>query len=338
MQPIQVGLIGYGLSGKVFHAPFVHTMDEYNLALISTSKQEQVYNDFKDVEVVSTPEEIIEEESIELIIITAPNEYHYSLAKKALEKGKHVVIEKPFVVDSTEGKALIQLATEKQLLLSTYHNRRWDSDYLTVKKLIENGELGTITYYEAHFDRYRPLVRDRWRENSVPGAGVLYDLGAHLIDQALHLFGSTPKGISADVKAQREGATVDDYFHIRLDYDPLQVILHSSSLVRSPGPRFQVHGTKGSFIKYGSDPQEGQLREGETHTHPSWGEEDEKNFGVLTNDEFPDGKRIKSETGCYQTYYQQLSQAIRNNAPLPVTAKEGTNVIRIIEEVLQQNK
>lgn len=335
MNPVKVGLIGYGLSGKVFHAPFFRSLPQYNLALISTTKPENVYEDIGDVTVVPAAEAVIESDEIDLVVITAPNEYHFTLGKKALEAGKHVVIEKPFVVHPEEGQALQKLAEEKGLILSPYHNRRWDNDFLTVKKLIENGALGEVMSYEAHFDRFRPDVRDRWREKPVPGGGILYDLGSHLIDQALLLFGNEPKNVSADVKAQRKDATVDDYFHIRLDYDPLQVILHSSALVRSPGPKFQVHGTKGSFVKYGMDPQEGQLRNGMLPGETGWGLDQEQTYGILTNDEFPDGKRIMSEIGSYETYYEMLAEAIRHDAPLPATASQGTEVIRVIEACLK---
>ncbi|MGM7700475.1 oxidoreductase [Pseudalkalibacillus sp. Hm43] len=335
MKPVQVGLIGYGLSGKVFHAPFFRTLPQYELALISTSKPDHVYEDMDDVEVVPTAEEIIQSDDVELVVITAPNEHHFSLGKKALEAGKHVVIEKPFVVHSEEGEALQRLAEEKGLVLSPYHNRRWDNDFLTVKKMIDEGALGEIMSYEAHFDRFRPDVRDRWREKPVPGGGILYDLGSHLIDQALMLFGTDFKSVSADVKAQREEATVDDYFHIRLDYDPLQVILHSSALVRSPGPKFQVHGTKGSFVKYGMDPQEGQLRDGMMPGETGWGLDQEQTYGILTNDEYPEGKRIMTEIGSYESYYTQLAKAIRNGASLPATPSQGTDVIRVIEECLK---
>ncbi|WP_349409887.1 oxidoreductase [Pseudalkalibacillus sp. SCS-8] len=331
MNPVKVGLIGYGLSGKVFHAPFFRTLPEYELQLVSTSKPENVHADMENVKVVPTPEEVIDSDQVELVVITAPNEYHFSLGKQALEAGKHVVIEKPFVVHSEEGEALMKLAEEKGLVLSPYHNRRWDNDFLTVRKLIESGALGEVMSYEAHFDRYRPNVRDRWREKPVPGGGILFDLGSHLIDQALQLFGNKPKHVGADVKAQREDATVDDYFHLRLDYDPLQVILHSSALVRSPGPRFQVHGTKGSFVKYGTDPQESQLREGKMPRSTGWGLDQEQTYGILTNDEYTDGKRIMTETGQYEAYYEQIFESIRNGAPLPVTAQQGTDVIRIIE-------
>ncbi len=335
MKPVQVGLIGYGLSGKVFHAPFFRTLPQYELTLISTSKPDKVYEDMDDVKVVPTSEEIIQSDRVELIVITAPNEHHFSLGKKALEAGKHVVIEKPFVVHSEEGEALQRLADEKGLILSPYHNRRWDNDFLTVKKMIDEGALGEVLSYEAHFDRFRPNVRDRWREKPVPGGGILYDLGSHLIDQALMLFGTDFKNVSADVKAQREEATVDDYFHIRLDYDPLQVILHSSALVRSPGPKFQVHGTKGSFVKYGMDPQEGQLRDGMMPGETGWGLDLEQTYGILTNDEYPEGKRIMSEIGSYESYYTQLAEAIRNGASLPATASEGTDVIRVIEACMK---
>ncbi|GGD07554.1 oxidoreductase [Pontibacillus salipaludis] len=336
MKPIKTGLIGYGLSGQVFHAPFLQSMPEFELTTVSTSKKEKAEQDLGQIHITPTPDALIQDNDIELIIITAPNEYHFPLAKAALESGKHVVIEKPFVVHSHEGKELLQIAEANNRLLSPFHNRRWDNDFLTVKKLIEGNALGDVTSYEAHFDRYRPHVRDRWREKDVPGAGILYDLGAHLIDQALHLFGS-PAQVQGIARAQREGAEVDDYFHLLLDYNALQVILHSSSLVRATGPKFQVHGTKGSFIKYGTDPQENQLREGMLPNQFGWGVDSEENYGILTNDEHPDGIRVPTEKGSYESYYKQLAAAIRNEKQLPVTGQEGLNVIQIIEDILHSS-
>lgn len=337
MKPIQTALIGYGLSGQVFHAPFLKTMPQYELVAVSTSKAEKAKQELGDVTVVATPEDIVQDKEIELVIITAPNEYHYPLAKAALKAGKHVVMEKPFVVHSQEGKELVEIAKDQERIISPFHNRRWDDDFLTVKKLISSGALGKITSYEAHYDRYRPQVRDRWREKDVPGAGILYDLGAHLIDQALHLFGK-PDQVHGITKAQRAGAEVDDYFHIMLEYSPLQVILHSSSFVRAAGPKFEVHGTEGSFIKYGTDPQENQLKEGKVPGDDGWGASHEENDGVLTNDKHPEGIRIPTETGRYESYYEQLAEAIRKGESLPVTGQEGLEVIEIIESILQASR
>lgn len=336
---IQVGLIGYGMSGAVFHAPLIRHVEGLKLAAVVSSKPEKVLRENPGVEVLPSPEELFARKDLSLIVITTPNTLHYPLAKAAIAAGKHVVVEKPFTVTSGEAEELIDLARKRGVLLSVYHNRRWDSDFLTVRRLVESGRLGELALYEAHYDRYRPKVRDRWREWDLPGSGTLYDLGSHLIDQALVLFGP-PRTVWADLEAQRPGAKAIDYFHLVLDYGPLKAILHSGSLVRRPGPRFQLHGEKGSFIKYGIDPQEDQLKQGASPGDPGYGRDREEDHGEITvnlNGLTVRG-RVETLPGNYASYYEAVVEAISSNRPVPVAPEEARDVIRVIECAIRSDR
>jgi scyllo-inositol 2-dehydrogenase (NADP+) len=339
MNKVKTGLIGYGFSGATFHAPFLKALEEFDLVKVMSSHPEKVQKDVGNVEVVPNLEDILEDPSIELVIITTPNPLHYDMAKKSLFHGKHVVLEKPMVIEPEEAKDLIHLAKEKNLMLSVYQNRRWDNDFLTIQQLISNGDLGEIATYEAHFDRFRPEVRDRWREQPGKGSGMLYDLGAHLIDQALYLFGK-PQFVQADVFPQRNHAEVDDYFHIIMGYEKLRVILHSGSIVKGQSPRFIVHGGKGSFVKYGIDGQEDALREGQAPGGEGWGEDKPEWYGKLTVE--VDGqdvvKKVETLPGSYQTYYQKVYDHIRNGAPCPVPGEDGLKTIEIIHAAMESSK
>ena len=332
MKKIKVGLVGYGLSGATFHAPLLSVLEEFEVLKVVSSNKDKVIQDLSGVEVVKSLAEVLDDQAIDLVVITTPSGLHYEMAKQSLMAGKHVILEKPMVVETQEAEDLIKIAEEKNLLLSVYHNRRWDNDYLTVKKLVSEGVLGEINTYQVHFDRFRPEVRDRWREKQGPGSGTLYDLGSHLIDQALQLFG-LPKFILADVSAQRENGETDDYFHLILGYEKLRVILHSGSIVPSNGPRFQVHGSKGSFIKYGLDGQEDALKSGKKPIDDSWGADEPEFYGTLNT---TDGETVKSETietvnGSYLTYYQKIAESINDGKSAPVSGQEGLLVIKIIE-------
>ncbi|MEC1259594.1 oxidoreductase [Bacillus swezeyi] len=332
MDRIRTGLLGYGLSGSVFHAPLLSVLNEFEIRKVMTSKKEQVTQDLPGAEAVSSIEEIAGDPAIDLVIVTTPSGLHFEMAKECLLAGKHVVLEKPMTATAEEAEELIAAAKEKGVLLSVYHNRRWDNDFLTIKQLIKEGRLGEVNTFHASYDRFRPNVRQRWREQKGPGSGALYDLGSHLIDQALHLFGM-PNGVTAKVTAQREHAETDDYFHVVLHYDKLQVILHSGSIVPENGPRYQVHGSKGSFIKYGIDGQEEALRAGKKPSGDAWGRDTAEFYGKLT---VIDGDDVKKETvetlpGSYLTYYKEIASSILEGGKLPVTAEEGLSVIRIIE-------
>ncbi len=333
MQKIRVGIIGFGLSGAVFHAPFVTTIEGYELVKVVTSTNAaKVQQKYPSVQVVATPDELINDPNIDLVIIGSPNVTHHPLTKQALQAGKHVVVEKPFVNYYSEAEDLIKTAEENKRVLSVYQNRRWDGDFLTVKKVLEAGLLGEINTFESHFDRYRLDVTERWREQPLPGSGIWFDLGAHLIDQAVQLFG-LPKTIFADAFPQRQNSKTVDYFHAVLGYDNLRVILHSGTVMKKPGPRYQIHGSKGSLIKHGLDPQEDALKAGMLPGEPGWGKEGEELYAAIytgVNDLNLSGK-IETLPGCYENYYLGILKAINEGAPVPVTAQEAANVIKIIE-------
>ncbi|MFD3259242.1 oxidoreductase [Paenibacillus lentus] len=335
---IQVGLIGFGLSGSVFHAPLIDRTEGLKLAAVVSSQPDKVNESYPDAKVYRDVEALLNDQDIQVVVISSPNLTHYEYATQALEAGKHVVVEKPFTNSSEEAERLIALAREKKLLLTVYHNRRWDNDFLTIKRLLETGVLGNVSYYEAHFDRFRPEVSGRWREQDLPGSGILYDLGSHLIDQALTLFGK-PNTVWADLRKERRGAKANDYFHLVLGYSSLRVVLHSGSLVREPGPRFVLHGDRGSFVKHGFDPQEAQLRKGFGPGDENWGLDLEANHAQLTTDigGLAVTGTVETLLGSYEMFYRKLADAISHGQPSPVLAEDARDVIRIIELAMESH-
>lgn len=333
---IHVGLVGYGVAGAVFHAPLIESTPGLALSAIVSSQPEKVHTTFPTLTVAPTLEHLLAQPEIALVVIATPNELHFAQAKQALEAGKHVIVEKPFVLHTAQAEELIALAHRQQVVLSVFHNCRWNNDFLTIRHLLQQGLLGELATYEAHYDRYRPLVRDRWRERAEPGAGILYDLGSHLIDQALCLFGF-PQAVWADVQAQRPNAQADDYFHLVLSYSKLRVILHAGSLVRTSGPRFQLHGSAGSFLKSGFDSQAEALLLGKRPGDPSWGEDAVEQYGTLTVNA---GKltiegTVKTLPGSYEAFYYGIVESILSGKPAPVTAQEAANTIKVIEAAWQ---
>lgn len=333
---INVGLIGYGYSGATFHTPLINKVNDLNLKAVTSSNETKVKKDYPHVEVLSDVNSMLSHKDIDVVIITSPNTTHYEYAKKAILAGKHVVVEKPFTITSIEANELIALAQENGVILTVFHNRRWDNDFLTIRELLKTNILGNLSTYEAHFDRFRPNVRDRWREKNIPGSGTLYDLGSHLIDQSLTLFGM-PETVWADLKVEREGAEVVDYFHMILSYKNMKVILHSGSLVREAGPRFILHGDRGSFIKYGLDSQEEQLKKGIQPGAWGWGEDRLEDYGRLTTEIGGITIRGVIETllGRSETFYESLGLAIKLGTTAPVLAEEARDTIRIIEYAIK---
>ncbi|WP_378956484.1 oxidoreductase [Pelosinus sp. sgz500959] len=337
---IQVGLIGFGLSGSVFHAPLISAVEGLNLkTIVTSSAAAKVKKDYPNVEIVLDVDTLLLQKEIDVVVITSPNTTHYEYAKRAIKAGKHVVVEKPFTVTSAEADELIILAQKKEVILTVFQNRRWDNDFLTVRELLAANVLGTLATYEAHYDRFRPIVQDRWREKDLPGSGMLYDLGSHLIDQALTLFG-LPQAVWADLRVEREGAEATDYFHILLSYDRFKVILHSGSLVRDAGLKFMLHGDKGSFIKSGLDCQEDQLKQGILPGDLGWGEDHQENYGRLTTEIGGIIIRGTVETlpGQYEEFYKKLVQSIELGIGAPVLAEDARNTIRVIEHAMTSHQ
>ena len=331
---IKTAIIGYGFSATTFHLPFILTLPPFRFTAISTSKGAQVEQQHPGVEIYADAEALLTQCDADLVIITAPNETHFALARLALQQGKHVVLEKPFVTRVEQGEELIALAKKQKRVLSVYHNRRWDGDFLTVQKLIAENRLGTVRYFESHFDRFRPEVRKRWRESDVEGGGILFDLGPHLLDQALQLFGP-PKAITAQVRTMRPRAEVDDFFHITLHYPERLAVLRSSPYCAAPNLRFEVQGDAGSYVKYGLDPQENRLKAGTLPVTADWGQEHPEQFGQLFTAE--SAPPVTTETGGYQHYYHQLASAILEGGEVPVSAEQALRNIRLIHLARQSS-
>jgi scyllo-inositol 2-dehydrogenase (NADP+) len=332
---IRTAIVGYGFSAKTFHIPFIDALPEFEVSAISSSQTDSVKLDWPDATHYFSAEEMLKNSDAQLVIITAPNDVHFSLAKLALENNKHVVIEKPFVTRVEDGEALIALAKEKGLVLSVYQNRRWDGDFLTAKKLIAEKKLGNIKHFESHFDRFRPTALQRWREQSQDGGGILFDLAPHLIDQALQLFG-LPEAITAQCEITREGSTNVDYFNLTLHYPDKLALLHSSLFCAGPNLRFSIQGDQGHYRKLGLDPQEPRLKAGIKPDTNSWAKEDEDQYGHLY---FENSSQIQeTECGGYQNYYLQIADAINNGTEPPVTAADALWNIRLIELAMESSR
>lgn len=341
--PIRTALIGFGYSGATFHAPFLKVLPDFLVTHVVSGKHEEIQACFPHTQIVShnDVEILLESTEIDLVIITAPNAEHFRLAKKALEFGKHVVVEKPFVLTLEEGNTLISLAKKQNKILTVYHNRRWDSDFLTIQKIINLGVLGKISSLSIRYDRYRPRPKtERWKESSHAGSGTLWDLGAHLIHQALLLFGM-PQHLIADMARQRENAKTIDFFNIMFIYsNQMRVQLSSSSLCLSPGPKYEVYGQRGSFIKFGQDPQEQALVNKIIPNAIDFGKESTTFSGKLSSlhDEEIVHEFIPSSIGCYVEFFKQLSEAMQYNRLAPVQPEQALNVIKIIKLCEESNR
>jgi scyllo-inositol 2-dehydrogenase (NADP+) len=334
MQHIKTAIIGFGLSGKVFHARVLRAIPQFVITSVVSSRVDEVREELPEAQVVASTSEVFADESVDLVIIATPTGAHAQLAQQALEAGKHVVVEKPFAVSSREARGVVEYAERAGKVLSVFHNRRWDNGFLTLKRELQTGSLGAVYQYEARFDRFRPQVNPgRWREQAVDGAGILYDLGSHLIDQSLHLFGR-PASVYCDLHAQREQAAADDYFVILFDYGSLQVTLRAGSVVGVPGPVLQAHGAKGSFIKRALDPQEDALRAGKCPTTlgDTWGL-DADGGEIHQLDAAGNLKLVtcRTEPGDYCAYYRGIFKSIVEGASAPVSARDGLAVIELIE-------
>ena len=323
---IGVGLIGFGLAGMSFHAPLIAAEPGLALHAVVTSRAEAVAAAWPQARAVADAGAVFADPAIDLVVVATPDDTHAPLARAALEAGKHVVIDKPFVTDPADGAALIALGEARRLVLSAFHNRRWDGDFLTVRDVLAQGTLGEIALAELRWDRFRPAIKPGWRETS--GAGLLDDLGPHLIDQALQLFGP-PQGLVADIATQRAAATTDDYFELTLFYGTARVIVSAATLLAAPRPRFALHGTGGSFVKHGIDPQEAVLRGGGSPGDAGYGEDAPAAYGTLIA---ADGstRHVPSLRGDWRAYYAGIVAAIRDGIPAPVPASEALAVMELI--------
>ena len=339
MTPINTAICSFGMSGWVFHAPFINLNPGFNFYAVWERSKNLAEKKYPGVKTYRLLDDMLADDAVELVIVNTPNSTHYEYAKKALQAGKHVVVEKPFTITVDEGKELIAIAEKENKKLSVYQNRRYDSDFKILKKVIREKWLGDILEAEMHFDRFKDELSPKiHKEIPGPGNGILYDLGSHLIDQALQLFGK-PNQIFADIQILRPISRVDDYFELLLYYDKLRVRLKASLAIREALPGYILHGLKGSFIKQRTDVQETLLQAGIAPGKTDWGTEPPAEMGLLHTEK--DGEIIRefvqSEQGNYDEYYEGIFQAIRNNKPLPVTAEEGLEVIKIIEAAYKSN-
>ncbi len=314
---MRVALIGYGFAGKTIHAPLIRSVPGLELVQVASSNAARVRADLPDMTVAADPGEVFANPAVDLVVLATPNDSHAPLAARALRAGKGVVIDKPFTVTPAEARELIALAAASRRFLSVFHSRRYDSDFLTLRSVLDAGELGELMHFESHYDRYRPIVQQRWREQPGPGSGIWYDLGSHLLDQLLQLFGE-PELLSADLGVQRSGGSAIDYFHVVLRYGRMRAILHGSNLVVAETPRFILHGTLGSYVKYGMDTQEPALRRGELPGSGDWGFDPRP--GTLTT---PAGFHpVPNLRGDYRAFYE----AVRDGR-VPIPAEQGALVV-----------
>jgi predicted dehydrogenase len=331
---IEVGLVGFGLAGRAFHAPVIRAVPGLHLAAILQRSGSEAAEKYPDVRIVRTLDDLLAMKEIQLVVIATPNETHYPLARQCLMAGRDVVVDKPFATTLQEARSLVELAKSGGCLLTVYQNRRFDGDFQALRQLVAAGTLGRIVRFETSYDRYRPQLKPgAWRETQRPGSGILFDIAPHLIDHALVLFG-LPEAVTADVRIERENAVADDAFDITLHYpNSLRAVLRSSILAAAPRPRFVVLGTQGSFVKQSFDPQEMNLRGGNIPADAPWGAEPEENWGLLTipaGDAF-EHRRIPSAPCDYRDYYANIRDAILGLAKLAVTPEWALDVMRLLE-------
>lgn len=336
---IHTALIGFGLSGRVFHAPFIHTHPGFSLSAVVERHKQTSKEIYPDVAIVEDYQALLKNDAIDLMVVATPNIYHFPMAMDCLKAGKHIIIEKPFTPSSHEADELIRTANENKKKIFVFQNRRWDADFLSIRKLIEEGSLGEIKFYEAHFDRYSPdLKPGAWREEKLPGGGIMYDLGSHLIDQALLLFGM-PEAIKADIRAERKGSHVDDFFRVELLYKDKVAILTAGMMVENPGPRFIIEGSKARFIKYGIDPQEAMLKAGKMPLGNSWGQENEKYYGrLIPTGEYEKPRTIISEKGDYMGFYNNVYDVLTKKTLPEVKPEQARNLIFIIQKAFEASE
>jgi predicted dehydrogenase len=346
MPNLRVGLIGFGLAGESFHAPIIRGVPGMELACILQRHGSRAHEAYPDVRIARSLEDLLSDESIRLCVVATPNQSHLDLARRCLLAGRDVVVDKPFTTTVAEAVELVRLARQQKRLLTVYQNRRWDGDFQTVIKIVNSGALGRVVEYEARYERFRPNppAAAGWRDHQEPGSGILFDLGPHLIDQALFLFGA-PQFITASVFTQRDWAKADDSFDICLQYPGVRATLRSRMLAYAPAAHFRLYGTNGSFVKYGMDPQEAVLRGGGelpqgTDWGPHWGEEPERLWGTLAMADGGSGieRKVKTERGDYRGFYANVRDAILQGIPPAVTLTQALRTMQTIELARQSSR
>lgn len=321
------------MGGRVFHAPVISAVEGLRLAAVVQRTGDSAAQAYPNAMHLRNVDELLAIDSIGLVVVATPNASHVEIARRCLRAGKHVVIDKPFAPSSTEAEPLLAEAEATGRVLSVFHNRRFDGDFLTVRRLIADETVGRPVLLESRYDRYRLALRPgAWKEQDALGGGVLFDIGPHLVDQALVLFGR-PDAVTADVRREREGAPADDAFDVLLHYPTMRVLLRATMIACEAGPRFVLRGTEGTYTKHGMDPQEARLAAGAGFTGDLWAPEPEACWGILTKD--AGGQRVRhavaSERGDYRAYYANVRDAIRGDAPLLVTAQQALQVVKVLE-------
>lgn len=333
--PIKTAIVGFGSVAEKMHAPLIEVCPDLELVASVERRTNRCEELYADVTTYRSLQELLDADVADLVVITTPNEFHFPMAKKCLEAGKHVVVDKPVTIFSHEAEELNKLAEEKGLTCSVFHNRRYDGDFMTLQKLVREGDLGDLVYLESHFDRFRPDITENWREKEVPGNGITFDLGSHLIDQVVLLFG-LPNWIQADIRKQRTGAVADDYFDITLDYGSLKAKVTAGALVNVPTPKFLLLGKKGSYQKFGLDVQEAAFKAREKPEGPTWGVETEEKWGnIFLNEET---KAYQTIPGNYRILYQNVADAISKGTALDITIPQTISVLKIIEASFESAK
>lgn len=339
-KPVCTAISSFGMSGLVFHGPLLKVNPGFRVKSVLERSKAVSAGLFPEALIVRNWIELLNDPEVELIIINTPDHLHFEMTRQALEAGKHVVVEKPLTFRVSEADELLQLAVAKNLVLTVFQNRRWDGDFLTVRDVVQSGILGRLVEFESHFDRFRPAITPgTWKEEGNQYSGVLYNLGSHMVDQALVLFGM-PDAVTAHLHIFRPEGKVNDYYDIRLHYPGKSVLLRCSYLVKEEGPRYILHGTGGSFLKWGIDQQEEMLKKGLLPVGEQWGEEPETSWGILNAQTGTGDLRVRKKTipGNYPAFYDNLYEAIREGKPLAVKPEEARDVIRILELCLESNR
>ena len=338
---LNVALCSYGMSGKVFHAPLITAEPRLKLHSILQRNEPTALVDYPQVNIVKTFDELIADPELHLVVVNTPNEFHYPMAKAAMLAGKHVIVEKPFTLSLMEGNDLIALAQQQNCILSVFQNKRLESDHLDAQHIIQAGDLGRIVEVEWHYDRYRTnITHKKWKEDNLPGSGTWFDLGIHMVDSMLCLFGK-PSAVYADMRSLRRAQGSTDYFNTIFHYGDMRVILRSSTYVSEKGATVSIHGDKGSFLKFGQDVQESQMMRGLVPGMPGWAQPGEDNYGILHThkDGESQRQRIAGRPGCYELYYKNIADAITGTAPLaflPGQSLLGVEILLAGQESAQQ--
>jgi len=337
---LNVALCSYGMSGKVFHAPLITAEPQLNLHTILQRSSDSALANYPNAKIAKSFEDILDDNAIDVIVVNTPNEHHFPMTKAALLAGKHVVTEKPFTLSLAEGEELIALAEEQQKILAVFHNKRLETDHLTVKKILADGSLGRVVEIDWHYDRYRNAITHKlWKEDKLLGSGTWWDLGVHMLDSMLNLLGR-PQAVNADMRSLRRAEGSTDYFNVCFHYADIRVLLRSSTFVSEKGATVSLHGDKGSFLKFGQDVQEQQLMNGLRPYQHNWAQHSSDNQGILTIQQENGAQRtqVESERGCYELFYRNIAEAINGKDTLRFGAQQALLAVEMLLAAEESNR